>query len=711
MVDQAGPCELPALVKFTRGVPLEVQSQKNECGLACLAMVAGYFDADISLAGMRRRFPVLANGGSVADLARAAQETGFVARGLRADLDDLKVVRLPAILHVDLNHFVVLIRVTRRRCVIHDPANGREDVAWPELSRRFTGVVLEIAPGEIRPVEVPAHPTLTLGDIIRLLPGRRRYFAWAVALSLLVQAMVLAGPWQMQWTVDEALVRGDEHLISVLAVSFATLVVLRVAASWLRGVLVIHLGQARSFQLACALLQHLLRLPLSWYVVRSSGDVLSRFSSISPVRDFLTQGAAALLVDSFMVLMSCVVMLIYSPALTLLVVAAHTLFIALYLAAVPRLRRLGLSGVQAEAREQTHLLESLRQISSVKAAVMESRRLSQWQKHHARTVKYSIDLQRTHLLAGTAGQFLTGLELVALVFLGAHQVLSGALTVGMLFAFVSFRGHFADRTASAVALLTELRTLRVHQSRLGEIWNEEPEQAAAHLPLLEKAQPVHLRKITFSHDKRHVLLREIDLIINPGELVVLFGPSGAGKSTLLKILMGLLSPDHGSVNVGSEAVDGQASQRYRRQSASVLQEDRLFAGSIGENITLYGRVNEERLGEVLLKAGIGDEIERLPLGLETQVGDMDSGISSGQTQRILLARALYRDPLYLFLDEGTANLDPVSTARVQASVRGLSCTRVVVTHDTGFARIADRVLTLNEGRLRELDPARYKART
>ncbi len=710
----AAPGCVGTLVKHWR-VPVEVQSLRNECGLACLAMVVGYYDRRTTLWALRRRFAGLCVGVTLKDLAEFAQELGYLARGLRAEPEHLGKLKLPAILHWNLDHFVVLVRVARNRCVIHDPARGRIQCSWNEVEDRFTGVVLELWPladGETQArqersapaADLSAMPRLSLSQVWQWAMGARSQLVWTVVLSLLLQIMVLAAPWHVQWTVDEALVSGDEHLIGVLCVGFALLLMCRVLTHLLRGLMVVHLGHLLSFQLACRLLMQLLHLPLSWFEGRHVGDVASRLASLQPLREWLTQGAAAMVVDGLMVILSLVLMLVYHPALAVLVGGIHGLYLLVQMSLVPRFRRFAMAAVVAQAAEQSHLLQSVQTMHNVKTYTLEALRLAQWQRLHSHTLQQSLSLQRQQLGLGTGALLVGGTELILLIYCIAHEVLQGAFSLGMLFAFLSYRAHFTERLGGLAEQLVSFRALQVHLQRVGEVWAEPaevraPERAGADLSN-GALQRLCLQGVSYRHHPRQAkLIDHVDLNIEVGEFVALVGPSGCGKSTLLKLMMGLLTPTEGAVLWRERVLLGEDVQAFRRVSACVLQGDGFFSGSLLENIALFDVPDLVRVRHCLQEVDMAHAVATLPMGLHTQVGDIGQNLSSGQLQRLLMARALYRQPQFLFLDEATANLDAASAATIQTLVRNLSCTRLVVTHDLNFAACADRAFELNDGRL------------
>lgn len=684
--------------------PMIYQNERAECGLACLAMLTGHWLQSVQLRDLRNRFDSAGRGLSVLQLKQWAEDLGFTARGVKLDLQHLSDLRLPALLHWELDHFVVLTRVSRHNVTVHDPAQGVRHLSWEEVSQAFTGIALEVWPTAGLNFQ-PSGQTLSLRHLWRGIQGERAGLWWVLVLSVALQLLLLAAPWQTQWTLDQAVVTNDRDLIVVLAVGFAAILLLRSLVMWLRNQLVIRLGHRLSFVFTSRLLNHLLDLPYGWFTARSIGDVAARFESLRPIREFITQGAAAMAVDAVIVVLSLVLMLVYAPMLAAVVVAAQLIYVLSYGLLVGQIRAQSMAMVVAEGQEQSLLVESIRTILTIKVYGQLQHQYTRWQAVHARTLQHSMRLQGLLTNLGVLGSLLGGAELLLVVALGALAVLDdAAFTVGMLVAFISYRSYFSERLRGVLEQWVQMRTLQVHLLRLADILLEEPEhhQAAAQSRRLTPAF-LRMQCLSFRYSASDAwLLRDAELEVVTGEMVAIVGLSGSGKSTLLRLLMGLIPPTTGRVISAYGDVHGSGGSGLRQACGCVLQEDGFFSGSLLDNITLFGAVDMPLVERVVQQVGLTQVIEQLPMGLRTTLGDIEHQFSSGQMQRLFLARALYRRPDYLFLDEGTAHLDPQSALLIEALVAGLSCTRVVVTHNMAFARRADRVLLLEEGRLRDI---------
>ena len=685
------------------GTPLILQAEMSECALACVAMVAGRYGKRFDLNTLRRKFPGSQRGSNLAQLSNIADQMQLGSRSLRLSLEELDQLKRPCVLHWNLNHFVVLVAVKRNKIIILDPAAGQRQILLSEVSNRFSGVAIEFWP-EAGFVPEKKAQRLKISHFLQHTTGLVGGLISLLALSLVLQAVVLLSPMYLQWVVDEALVQGDADLVWVLAYGFALLVIIKVAVDWFRSWLLLHIGNQMALQLSSGMLRHLLRLPLSWFESRHMGDIVSRFGSLNPIRELLTQGAAMVLVDGLMATGTAVMMFIYSPVLAWFALVAVGLYALVQLVVYPVFRARTMLHIGAKAKEESQFMESVRAILSIKASGRESTRLSAWQVRQVDALNAGIDVQRLGINIQSVNGAVIGLGGVGIIYAGAHQVLAGVFSVGMLFAFISYQRQFTERLSGLIERLMEIRALSIHLERLADIAFAVPE-AQSRTTVAPPHTSLHCERMSFRYSPYSPwVFVELDLAIRDGEFVAFVGLSGGGKTTLLKVLMGLLPVTSGRVCIGGVDISQLGLQNYRALIGAVMQEDQLLTGSIVENIAFFSdEVSHAhvlaRAQAVATRAGIHQDIVAMPMGYETLIGDMGSTLSGGQRQRLLLARALYRKPKILVLDEGTANLDPGNAALVASLLTQLPMTRIIATHDMKLARQADSVYALVEGRL------------
>ena len=690
---------------WRRRTPVLLQAEAHECGLACIAMISAYHGRHLDMAELRSRGLTSARGATLNDLAAIGEGEGFKTRGLRLDMEHLPQLAAPAILHWDMNHFVVLVKTSVRHAWIHDPALGRRKLPLAEVSRHFTGVAMELTPAPGFQLKAPA-PKLKIWDLWRGAEGLNMNLLSVFVLSLLLQITLIAAPLQVQWVIDAGVAYADGELVGLLALGFIFVLAIRLAAELFRGWLIVRLTHLVAFEFARNLFAHMLRLPLEWFEKRHLGDLTSRFGSLGPVKDALTQGLVTVIVDGLMTLAMLAMMLGYDAMLAGIVLGACALYLISRLVQIPALMRITMDEIHAGAKAETSFLESMRSMPAVRVYSQERGRMELWQNHQAFALNAGIRRSKFMLVGDGFRTLLFGLETIAVIYFGAGHILEGALSIGMLYAFLSYKNNFTARFGDLIAHGLELRLLRVHLERLADPYAAEPELSRQTPTTAPLAGDLRLVKVGFRYGEHEPwVLRDIDLAIPRAAFVAVLGPSGGGKTTLLKLLLGQTLPTEGEVQAAGRSLLDEWRQRYRRSIGCVLQHDALFAGSLAANISLFdANMDFERLAQACQLAAIDELISSLPMGLETLVGDMGAALSGGQMQRILLARALYRKPAFLFLDEGTAHLDPATKAKIHQAIVRLDCTRVVATHDPALAALADQAYLVENGAATPVNP-------
>ncbi len=692
-----------------------LQSEAAECGLCALAMVAAAHGHHVGLAELRRRYPTSLKGARLSQLMQVAQHLGFGTRPLRLELEELDRLSLPCILHWDLNHFVVLVRVGRSRATVLDPACGERTLALDEVSAHFTGVALELAPGDAFLPRKPA-PAVSLRQLGGRISGLWPALAQVLLLSAALQVFVILAPFLMQWVVDQVLVSADRDLLAVLGLGFGLALLLQVATGLLRGWSLVHLSSRLGLQWAGNVFAHLLRLPLDFFERRHLGDVTSRMDSVQAIQRTLTTGFVEAVVDGMMAAVTLALMLVYSGKLALVTLLAVALYLAIRGLAYRPLRDGTEKHLVAAARQHGHLLESLRGMQSLKVAGEEPGRRASYANLMVDTFDLEAGLARMGLGFAAASQLVFGVERIAVIWIGATLAMESVFSVGMLIAYLAYKDQFATRASALVDRWMEFRMLRLHGERLADIVLEPPEDdgEAAEARLPEDAR-IEVRNLCYRYgDGEPWVLQDCSFTVEPGESVALVGASGCGKTTLVKLMLGLLRPTAGSIRIGGCGVDGTDRRNLRSIVGVVMQDDQLFAGSLADNIAFFDPdCDPARVEAAARQAAVHEEIAAMPMGYHGLIGDMGSSLSGGQKQRLILARALYRQPRLLFLDEATSHLDVPNERAVNDAVARLRLTRVIVAHRPETIASADRVLLVEGGRVvpqaRPARPARADA--
>lgn len=680
-------------LRWQRRVPVIHQTETAECGLACLAMICGHFGKNIDLIYLRRKFNLSARGATLAGINGIAEQLGMATRALSLELDELRVLKTPCILHWDFSHFVVLVSVKRNRYVLHDPARGIRYISREEMSRYFTGVALEVWPGSEFQSET-LQTRISLRSLINSIYGIKRTLAKIFCLSVVIEAINLLMPVGTQLVMDHAIPAGDRGLLTLISAALMFFILLKAATSTLRAWSSLVMSTLINVQWQSGLFDHLLRLPLAFFERRKLGDIQSRFDSLDTLRATFTTSVIGFIMDSIMVVGVCVMMLLYGGYLTWIVLCFTTIYIFIRLVTYGNYRQISEECLVREARAASYFMETLYGIATVKIQGMVGIRGAHWLNMKIDAINSGIKLTRMDLLFGGINTFVTACDQIVILWLGAGLVIDNQMTIGMFVAFSSFRGQFSERVASLTSFLLQLRIMSLHNERIADIALHEKEEKKPEIEIIADMGPISLETngLSYRYDSQSApIFSALSLSVAPGESVAITGASGAGKTTLMKVLCGLFEPDSGRVLINGIDIRQIGINNYHRMIACVMQDDRLFSGSIRENICGFAEeMDEEWMVECARASHIHDVIMNMLMGYETLIGELGEGLSGGQKQRIFIARALYRKPGILFMDEATSALEHF----VNVAIKNMNITRVIIAHRETTLRTVDRVISI-----------------
>jgi len=677
-------------------LPLVMQTEAAECAFACLTMIARYHGHETDLASLRRRFSTSLKGVNLARMVEIAHSLGFEARPLRAELAYLPQAQLPCILHWDLNHFVVLNRITRKGAEIFDPARGRYRMPLTEASKHFTGVVLELTPGT-NFIQVQESQRISLRALTGRITGLSRVLIQVIGLALAIEVLALVMPFQMQWVVDQVLVSADKSLLVLMTLGFLIVMAIQTGLTIARAWILSWLGATLHAQWVTNLFSHLLKLPLDYFEKRHIGDIVSRFSSVQSIQATLTGSFIEAMLDGLMGSLALIILCLYSVPLTGCVLAAFALYAFLRWWLYRTLWRINEEQLVYGARQQTELMESVRGVQAIKLANKQSERKARLANATLEAAKRTMQSQRITLAFGAINQGLFGSLRVVLIALGAFLAIQGKFSAGMVIAFVAYADQFSTKIGGLVDKVVDFRMLKLHAERIADIALTAPEKHAH--GMYSGGEPearIDVRDLSFRYAEGEPwVLRHLNMSVQAGESVAIVGPSGCGKSTLIKLLLGLLEPTEGYIKVGGIDIKQYGLNNYRKLVGTVMQDDVLFAGSIADNISFFDEAATiEQVMEAANMAAIHEEIMAMPMAYESLVGDMGSALSGGQRQRLFLARALFRKPKLLILDEATSNLDSENESLINNNINNIFITKIIVAHRLETIKSAKRIVDL-----------------
>ena len=690
---------------FRRRVPEVRQMSEVECGLACLTMILNYYGHAISLPELRERSGVGRDGVSALEIVRTGRDEGMRVRAVSLQRNDLRFVRLPAIVHWEFGHFLVVERWSAQRVDVVDPAHGRYRLTGDEFDAGFTGVVIIPEPGaafERRPA-IPPRRTFRayVLQYVRQSPGT---FLQIIGVSLLLLLLGLALPLLTKVVVDQVLPFGLRNVMPVLAIGIIVFFFAQAVATLLREWLLVYLRARVDISMMLGFVEHLLSLPYKFFQQRSTGDLLARVTSNATLRDLLSNQILSSLMDSGLVVFYLLVLIWLSLPFGLLTLGVGLLEAMVLLLSYRSISRLASRELTAFGKSQGYLGEAVVGIATVKAAGAEERAFDRWSNLFFDHLNASL---RYNYASGTVTGILTSLPLfgqLALLWVGATQVLNGSISVGTMVALLALAAEFFAPLTSLVNSGQQFQLVSANLDRIRDVVEAEPEQAqlvARPAPQLSGQIRVHEVGFRYSQTGPRVL-DGINLTVQAGRRIAIVGASGSGKSTLAKLLLGLYPPIEGDISYDGASLRDVNWQDLRRQFGVVLQESALFSGSVLSNITLSDPLMErERVVEAAKLAAIHDDIMAMPMGYDTFVSEAGSALSGGQRQRLAIARAIAHNPAIVLLDEATSHLDVETERKVADNLSTLACTQIIIAHRLSTIRDADTILVLDHGTIVE----------
>ena len=689
-----------------RRVPVVLQMSTTECGAACLAMVLSYFGRKTRVSECREHLGAGRDGLTAHTIVRGARHFGLRVKAFSLEPSAFSELRLPAIVHWNFNHFVVVERWSAHQVEIVDPASGRRRLSAEEFDQGFTGVALTFEAGDCLDLKQKPDQVSWAGYFKKMLhiPGASALMLQILGASLLLQGLGLTGPWLTKVLVDQVLPLRMNQLLPLIGCGIACMVLAQTLATHLRSTLLLYLEVRLDSKIMLGFFQHVLSLPFSFFQQRTSGDLLMRLGSNTFIREILSNQTLAAILDAGLVLGYLMILFLLAPAYGVLVLVLGAGHLLVMFCSRARLQELVARDVVATSEAQSYSMETLSGIAMLKASGAEERALQQWTNLFYKSLNISQERKQLSAMMESALMLLRTLSPLVLLWWGATRVLHGSLTLGSMFAFSTLALSALAPLASLAATGQQLQLLGAHLERLEDVLEAEPEQARTPTqPAPALSGRIEVQNLSFRYNRNSDwLLRDISFAIEPGQKIALVGRTGCGKSTLAKLLLGLYTPEKGQILYDNIPLEKMNHRTVRHQIGVVLQESFLFSGSIRENIALnHPELSLPQIRKAAALALIDEEIIQMPMNYETNLDESGRSVSGGQRQRLSLARALAQEPSMLILDEATSHLDLLTEAQVEENINQLSCTRVVIAHRLSTIQDADLILVLDKGTIVE----------
>lgn len=675
-------------------LPMIFQNDSVECGLAALAMILHFHGHGISLSTLREKHPVSLSGVSLATLVTIANDYKLSCQVLRIEVEEVKKIRVPAILHWNLNHFVVLKKVNQKTITLHDPGKGVVTISKKAFSEKFSGIVLECFPQPSFIIK-PRERSASFTSWFRYLPNSKSLLVKTAIFTLLYQAFLLIMPKYLRIVVDQVIPQHKINLLWAVALGFIGLRILSTVAKALKTCCIHVLDRNISFCLSKNIGEKIMRLPLVYFEKHYLGDILNRFNAIEQLRVIFSSGLLEGFLGGFLALTTFIVMTCINGSLAFTSFIISCLYLTLRFKLIHHYKMNTAEMLSAKSREQMCFLENIRGIQPIKIFSKENERLSLWMS------RYQYFLQTAHInsllksLSDYSKELFVGLEIIVIIFLAATKIMQHRFSIGLFYSYLFYRQQFSDSLMMFAEKINDLKMLTLYRDRLEDFVAEGKESSSVCVKVPPHQFSLSVENLSFRYSKHEpFVFSNLQFSVDAGEVVALTGPSGMGKTTLLKVMMGLLLPSSGEIRVNGMSLDQAAV--LRQFSASVMQDDCLLSGTIAENIAFFSKqLDFARVVRSAALAGILEEIFRMPMKFNTMVGDMGMTLSGGQKQRVLLARALYANPKLLFLDEATSHLDVKKEQEINKSIKSLGITTIMVAHRPETIRMADRVIALS----------------
>ncbi len=698
--------------------PSDRQLDTMDCGPACLKVIAKFYGRYFSLQFLRDKCGISKEGISFLDLSHAAEEIGLRTLSIKVSLNDLSTkVPLPCIIHWSNNHFIVVYKVTKKRVHASDPAKGLVAYSYDEFKKNWykagenVGVLLAIEPQADFRQKNPHEKAIqrrTFQSLIAYFTPYKKSFINLFAVMLIVTVLQAVLPFISKAVIDVGIQTNDIDFINIVLIANIVILVSITFSNAVRDWILLHITARVNIALISDYLIKLMKLPIQFFETKMTGDILQRANDHERIRSFIMNNSLNLIFSTITFAVFAVILFIFNNYIFYTFLIGSILYVLWVLAFLRIRKKLDWEYFELVAKNQSYWVETISSIQDIKINNYERAKRWKWEDIQARLYKVNLNVLSINNAQNLGAQFIDSLKNLLITFFCAKAVIAGEITFGVMISTQFIIGMLSAPVQQFIQFIVSAQFAQISFLRLNEIHQLEDEDANTGTNSIElpEVKDIILDNVAFQYsiNSPHVL-KGIRMMIPAGRVTAVVGDSGSGKSTLLKLLLRLYKPSHGEISIGGMNINNISLKQWRDKCGAVMQDGKIFNDTILTNIVL----DDEKIDYQLLKhavqtANIATEIAQLPLGYQTVMGEMGRGLSGGQKQRILIARALYKNPDYLFFDEATNSLDTINEQKIVAALENVfkGKTVIVVAHRLSTIRKADQIIVMKDGMLVEV---------
>ncbi|TCD27846.1 peptidase domain-containing ABC transporter [Pedobacter psychrodurus] len=681
------------------------QRDITDCGAACLASIAAHYKLDLAVARIRQLAGTDKKGTTVLGLVEAAQKLGFEAKGVKAPFDSLFKIPTPAIAHIIVNdilqHYVVIYKVNSKFIEVMDPIDGKvHRKTHDEFKKEWTGALVLLLPSE--DFQIGNEKKSIQGRFWSLIKPHKGILTQVLFGAIVYTVLGLSTSIFVQKLVDFVLVDGNHNLLNLMSIAMMVILLVQLFIGSAKTIFTLKTGQLIDSQLILGYYKHLLRLPQQFFDTMRVGEIISRINDAVKIRTFLNDVCVNFVVNIFIVFFSFIMMFTYYWKLALITLTVIPLYLIIYVITDKFNKRTQRRLMEDAAELESQLVESLNAVGTIKRFGLEDHANEKTETRFIKLLQAGFKSNINAVVSGTSTEFISRMITIVLLWVGAGYVLSNSITPGELLSFYTLIGYFTGPVSALIGMNKTVQDAVIAADRLFEIMDLERESDENQIELsANKIGDIHFENVSFRYGTRLAVFENLNLTIPQGKFTAIVGESGSGKSTLMSILQNIYPIQAGNVRIGKYDLKYITNSSLRRMVSVVPQQIDLFAGNVIENIAIGEEEPDmQRIIDIATKLGLIGFIEALPKGFQTYLGENGTALSGGQRQRIAIARALYRNPEILILDEATSSLDSVSEQHVQRMIELLKAeqkTVIVITHRSSTLNNADKIIVLDKG--------------